>query len=479
MQGLTPATRYIVAAAAVNPAGQSSFGLASAVFTTQVEDLLGACVLYPVPKSSGSVASASPAWGSGAGGELVLARAGDNVTIDGQFLRMRPGIYSLHIFAYGLSRTGESTLAALSLPPAQLDLSYAETAAGRASDTSYVISRTYSASVAATALPLVGSSSIISAALVLFGPGSNGAAAAQCEVGVARPSSLTQINAAAPPAPPTSGQAGGYCRLLPLATASASFPSFSGTLLFAGEAGSVHVRARLCGLSGGGLFPLRMMGYGDLRGGPDTEGWGGVAANLGWVEADDNQAGLFDVPAATGLTLQTGETGSLLGRVFVLFQATTNPSLDLPTSAALAACVAGAADPSLTAVEPAPCRACTHTTGQSETLSVVGMTYGLDWLSVWSLNPGLIRPDLALSPGQSVYYAHPFEVRSGETLASVRSRFGMSVAQFWTLNPFLYASGVTELSVGDVVCISVDWQVQVGPDGRRICPLSTTSSIVV
>ncbi len=238
---------------------------------TQVEDQLAACLLYPLSSAATTVAAAAPVWAAGPGGFLELARAGANVTLSGALVRLPPGAYALRAVAYGQSLSGPL---AAGLPPPVVELTLEEAASGRANDPAYTVARAYSASVPAAALPLVGAGSAVSASMVLsrWQPAAGGvgggayAPVARCEVGAAQPQSPAQLNAAAPSAPATAAATAGFCKLSPLAAAAARFPGFTGTLLFSSDGGGgVHVQARVCGLAGGGAYPLRMMQYGDLR----------------------------------------------------------------------------------------------------------------------------------------------------------------------------------------------------------------------
>ena len=67
--------------------------------------------------------------------------------------------------------------------------------------------------------------------------------------------------------------------------------------------------------------------------------------------------------------------------------------------AVLGSCVFGTYDPTLeaslfiTLAMPPACVPCTWTLGLLDSIYTVAETYGTDWISVWSLNSFLIKPD--------------------------------------------------------------------------------------
>ena len=102
----------------------------------------------------------------------------------------------------------------------------------------------------------------------------------------------------------------------------------------------------------------------------------------------------------------------------------------------IVSCVFGSYDPSLDSSEfmelalPTVCVPCTWTLGLLDTIFTVAEKFGTDWISVWSLNGFLTRPDqnqvsccsfqrrvspkknlyLFLQAGISIYFAHPYKL---------------------------------------------------------------------
>lgn len=111
---------------------------------------------------------------------------------------------------------------------------------------------------------------------------------------------------------------------------------------------------------------------------------------------------------------------------------------------------------------PPVCVACTWLLGLQDSLFSVAKKFGNDWITVWSLNQNG-NPDLDNS-GTSIYYAHPYQIAQGESVASVMTRFGLNTLEISILNP-----GRRLYNQGDVVCIMPRWSRAVDRDNMYVC----------
>ena len=66
--------------------------------------------------------------------------------------------------------------------------------------------------------------------------------------------------------------------------------------------------------------------------------------------------------------------------------------------------------------------------------------------------------------GTSVYYAHPYVMRSGETMASVRHRFAITDEHIGLLN-----NKKTVFVPGETICIVPMWKKAVDSNGAYVC----------
>merc|ERR1712080_479057 len=86
--------------------------------------------------------------------------------------------------------------------------------------------------------------------------------------------------------------------------------------------------------------------------------------------------------------------------------------------------------------------------GKGENLFTVAERYGSDWLTLWSMNhqEGAGDNNAGSHPyngenpdwdsvGQSIYFAHPYQVAAGETAHEIARRFGITLNRLKELNP--------------------------------------------
>jgi hypothetical protein len=100
--------------------------------------------------------------------------------------------------------------------------------------------------------------------------------------------------------------------------------------------------------------------------------------------------------------------------------------------------------------------------GLQESMFTVAELFKTDWISVWSLN-SVNNPDRDTA-GTSVYYAHPYVMRSGETMASVRHRFAITDEHIGLLN-----NKKTVFVPGETICIVPMWKKAVDSNGAYVC----------
>lgn len=111
-------------------------------------------------------------------------------------------------------------------------------------------------------------------------------------------------------------------------------------------------------------------------------------------------------------------------------------------------------------------RACRLLSSVEDTLFTTAKEFGNDWLTVWSLNEQKQNPDhrRTLTPR---YYAHPFEVTSGDTADAIMKRFGISERELIRSNPAIM--DVQSLKIGDVLCIIPNFRMTMSGNGAKIC----------
>jgi hypothetical protein len=103
-----------------------------------------------------------------------------------------------------------------------------------------------------------------------------------------------------------------------------------------------------------------------------------------------------------------------------------------------------------------------------EDLNRLALSLGSEWLTMWSFNHHIKRPE-AMLDGALVNTALAYRVVTGDSMATISMRFGTTVKFLLALNPDLTASG--DLRTGETICILPN---QVAFDGCPAQPRSTT-----
>jgi hypothetical protein len=103
-----------------------------------------------------------------------------------------------------------------------------------------------------------------------------------------------------------------------------------------------------------------------------------------------------------------------------------------------------------------------------EDLNRLALSLGSEWLTMWSFNHHINRPE-AMLDGALVKTALAYRVVTGDSMATISMRFGTTVRFLLALNPDLTASG--DLRTGETICILPN---QVALDGCPAQPRSTT-----
>jgi len=103
-----------------------------------------------------------------------------------------------------------------------------------------------------------------------------------------------------------------------------------------------------------------------------------------------------------------------------------------------------------------------------EDLNRLALSLGSEWLTMWSFNHHIKRPEAVLD-GALVNTALAYRVVTGDSMATISMRFGTTVKFLLALNPDLTATG--DLRAGETICILPN---QVALDGCPAKPRSTT-----
>lgn len=437
---LQPNASYIFSVAAINGGGVGEFSVFTPPKKTMVLDLLGACYFYPVEDS-----------GNGVMGNFILQqKSSGTATLSGNILGLEPtASYSLVSWQYGRSSTRDyGSIETVTTFTASLNGNHALVALP-------------------TALVLIGPKSAISSTLSLLRV-SDGMRLSQCEMGIAKPRSGADENAALPPV-----QSRAFCKLVPMSGAKLSgvkAPKLSGGFIASPTASGIRVRGRVCGIQDvAPRFSVRLHEFGDIQKG-NYDDIGPSVNDMGTMYVDNLDSCNFDLIDATGIGFsQTSDLINMMGRSIVLYNqtypSTSNPN---PAVTALAACVIGAYEPNIDTTVyqvqalPPVCTLCTWLMGLQESMYTVAELFHTDWISVWSLNKAN-NPDRDVA-GSSVYYAHPYVMQEGETISSVRHRFGVTLQHLALLN-----NKRTEFVAGETMCIVPMWTKAINKNGALVC----------
>jgi hypothetical protein len=438
---LLPNSSYIFAVAAINDGGVGEFSEYTQPSRTMSLDLLGSCFFYSVSDRGRDVQ----------GSLIVQQKATGTATLRGTMAGLRTNVdYFLMSQQYGKSSTA-------SLGSIQSVVNFTASLDGQ-----FVMSSLE------TSLVLTGLNSAITSSLVLF-DASNDTPLCQCEIGMAKPRSGADENAALPaPASRT------FCRLVPLS----SGIRLSGGFIASPTHLGIRIRGRVCGISNiSSQFTVRLHEYGDIQTG-NFDDIGESVYDLGTMYLDALKSANFDLMDATDIGFKKAPgVINIMGRSIVLYnQEYLSDSDPDPATTAIAACVLGAAEPSIDttvyqveALYPA-CTPCTWLMGLQESMFTVAELFKTDWISVWSLNK-VSNPDRKTA-GTSIYYAHPYVMQSGETMTSLRHRFGITTEHIGLLN-----NKKTEFVVGETICIVPMWQTMIDKNGGYICTANYSASL--
>ena len=437
--GLQSNTSYIFAVAAINGAGVGEFSDFTKPHKTMILDMLGACYFYQVSED-----------GDGVSGNFILQqKAAGTATLRGAIKGLEPSAqYSLRSWQYGKTNSDHEGIV---IPVVDFTASNDAITQGE-----------YMMSALETSLGLTGPNSAITSSLRLYRDGS---LLSQCEMGLAKPRSGAEENAAKPPIMGGDPPGRAFCRLVPL-----SGVDLSGGFIASPTHKGIRVRGRVCGISKlSAQFSVHLHEFGDIQGG-NYDDVGDSINHLGTMYIDNLESANFDLVDAIDVGLSTSPgLVNIMGRSIVLYNQTYEASASLnPSKTAIAACVLGAAEPSIDTtvyqVEALPpvCTPCTWLMGLQESMFTVAELFKTDWISVWSLN-SVNNPDRDTA-GTSVYYAHPYVMRSGETMASVRHRFAITDEHIGLLN-----NKKTVFVPGETICIVPMWKKAVDSNGAYVC----------
>jgi hypothetical protein len=429
---------YIFSVAAVNGGGIGEYSAFTRPYRTMILDLLGSCYFYPIADDGKSVQ----------GSFILQQKAAGTATLSGIFRGLQASdTYALESWQYGKSSTNKYGVQ-------RLVTVFAASLEGE-----------HKLMALETSLGLLGPLSAISSSFRLRRVLDN-VTLSQCEMGIARPRSGAEENGAVPAA-----HVRAYCTLIPM-----SAVKLSGGFIASPSDIGIRVRGRVCGISEvSPTFSVRLHEFGDLQPGNYND-VGNSVDDMGIMYVDNLQSANFDLINALDIGFSTGPgLINLLGRSVVLynqtFSASDNPD---PSRTALAACVWGAYEPSIdTSVYqvkalPPVCTECTWLMGLQESMFTVAEMFNTDWISVWSLNKAN-NPDKD-NAGTSVYYAHPYVMLSGETMASVRHRFGITSEHIALLNNMK-----TDFVPGEVMCIVPQWTNAIDRNGEYVCSANSSA----
>ena len=429
---------YIFSVAAVNGGGIAEYSVFTKPYRTMVLDLLGSCYFYPIADEAEGIQ----------GSFILQQKAAGTATLEGIVRGLEVSeTYALDSWQYGKSSNQNYGLQ-------QVVTTFSASLEGE-----------HKLVALETSLGLVGPMSAISSSFRLRRVSDN-VSVSQCEMGIAKPRSGADENGAIPTAHDRA-----YCTLIPM-----SGVKLSGGFVASPSDFGIRIRGRVCGISEvSPRFSVRLHEFGDLQAGHYND-LGPSIDDMGIMYVDNLDSANFDLIDALDIGFSTGPgLINIMGRSVVLYNQTFSAS-DSPDPArtALAACVWGAYEPSIdTSVYqvkalPPVCTKCTWLMGLQESMFTVAEMFNTDWISVWSLNKAN-NPDRD-NAGTSVYYAHPYVMQSGETMASVRHRFGIITEHIALLN-----NDKTDFVPGEIICIVPQWTNAINKNGAYVCAANSSA----
>ncbi len=97
---------------------------------------------------------------------------------------------------------------------------------------------------------------------------------------------------------------------------------------------------------------------------------------------------------------------------------------------------------------------CRFALGADQELQQVAAAVGLDWMRLWSLNPGLLHPDYLLLADQLLWVGHLYRAAPGDRPSQLAARMGMDAGLLGRLNRDL--AGDAALAGGELLCVVPD-----------------------